>query len=127
MEGDLINIKMHHGGTFSMEGPLTYDGGAVSFFRDCDSERISHFRLVRMAKEVGFKDGDELFFAIPGYSLDEGIDLVHDDNSVLKMLNYAKKHNCAEIYVKHKSHDSIHANPRSAVGTNEKLPVEVLY
>ena len=32
MEGDLIHIKMHHDGSFSMEGPLTYDGGEVSIF-----------------------------------------------------------------------------------------------
>ena len=90
MEGDLIHIKMHHGGTFSMEGPLTYDGGEVSIFRDCDSERTSYFCLVRMAKDVGFKDGDELYYTVPGCSLDEGIDLIHDDNSVIKMLNFAK-------------------------------------
>ena len=64
MEGDLIHIKMHHGGSFSMEGPLTYDGGEVSIFWDCDSERLSYFRLVCMAKDVGFKDGDELYYTI---------------------------------------------------------------
>ena len=90
MEGDLIHIKMHHGGSFSMEGPLTYDGGEVSIFRDCDDERTSYFCLVRMAKDVDFKDGDELYYTVPGCSLDERIDLIHDDNSVIKMLNFAK-------------------------------------
>ena len=127
MEGDLIHIKMHHGGSFSMEGPLTYDGGEVSIFRDCDSERISYFRLVRMAKDVGFKDGDELFYSVPECSLDDGIDLLHDDNSVLKMVNFAKKHNFAEIYVKHKGSESIVVNQRSGAGSKEKLAEEVLY
>ncbi|XBI27036.1 hypothetical protein VPH35_051597 [Triticum aestivum] len=124
MEGDLIHIKMHHGGTFSMEGPLTYDGGEVSIIRDCDSERTSYFRLVRMAKDVGFKDGDELYYTVLGCSLDEGIDLIHDENSVIKMLNFAKKHNFADIYLKHKDHENMSADPRSGLRTNEKLPAE---
>ena len=62
-------------------------------------------------------------------SLDERIDLVHDDNYVLKMLNFAKKHNFAEICVKHKGHESASSNPnpRPRSETNEKHPTEVLY
>jgi hypothetical protein len=127
MEGDLMNIKMHHGGSFSMEGPLTYDGGEVSIFRDCDSERVSYFRLVHMAKDVVFQDGDELYYTIPECSLDVGIDLLHDDNSVLKMLNFAKKNNFAEIYIKHKGHQSIPVNQGSGRGNKEKIAEEVLY
>ena len=127
MEGDLIHIKMHHGGSFSIEGPLTYHGGELSIFRDCDSQRTSYFRLVRMAKDVGFKDGDELYYTVPGCSLDEGIDLIHDDNSVIKMLNFAKKHNFADIYLKHKDQENMSADPRSGLRTNEKLLAEVLY
>ncbi|KAM0836544.1 hypothetical protein ACQ4PT_062246 [Festuca glaucescens] len=77
-----------------------------------------------MAKDVGFKDGDELYYTIPECSLDEGIDLLHDDNSVLKMLNFAKKNNLAEIYVKHKGHESNLVNQRSGTGNKEKLPEE---
>uniref|UniRef100_A0A0D3HCD1 Uncharacterized protein n=1 Tax=Oryza barthii TaxID=65489 RepID=A0A0D3HCD1_9ORYZ len=54
-----------------------------------------------MAKDVGFKGGDELFYAIPGYSLENGIDKLHDDHSVRKMLNFAKKGKSMEIYIKH--------------------------
>uniref|UniRef100_A0A8I6YP20 Myb/SANT-like domain-containing protein n=1 Tax=Hordeum vulgare subsp. vulgare TaxID=112509 RepID=A0A8I6YP20_HORVV len=77
-----------------------------------------------MAKDVGFKDGDELYYTSPGCSLDEGIDLIHDDNSIIKMLNFAKKHNFAEVYLKHKGHGNMSADPRSGLGTNDKLPVE---
>ncbi|EEC82077.1 hypothetical protein OsI_26073 [Oryza sativa Indica Group] len=54
-----------------------------------------------MAKDVGFKGGDELFYAIPGYSLENGIDKLHDDHSLRKMLNFAKKGKSMEIYIKH--------------------------
>ncbi|XP_048527457.1 uncharacterized protein LOC125506791 [Triticum urartu] len=77
-----------------------------------------------MAKDIGFKDGDELYYTIPGCSLDEGIDLIHDDNSIVKMLNFAKKHNFAEIYVKHKGNENTSADPRSGLGNKDKLPAE---
>lgn len=112
-----------------MEIPLTYDGGQVSIFWDSDSGRTSYFLIIRKAKDEGFKDGDKLYYTILGCGLDEGIDLVHDDNSVLKMLNFAKKHNFAEIYVKHKGHESAsgNPNPRPRSDTNEKHPAEVLH
>ena len=70
-------------------------------------------------------DGDELVYSVPECSLDDGIDLLHDDNSVLKMVNFAKKHNFAEIYVKHKGSESIVVN--QSAGSKEKLAEEVLY
>uniref|UniRef100_A0A0E0DA16 PB1-like domain-containing protein n=1 Tax=Oryza meridionalis TaxID=40149 RepID=A0A0E0DA16_9ORYZ len=111
MEGDLIRIKMHHGGSFSKEGELCYVGGQVSIFRNCDSERLSYFCLVDMAKDVGFNAGDELFYAIPGYNLENGIDKLHDDHSVRKMLNYTKKSKSAELYIKHLE-QGVSATPR---------------
>uniref|UniRef100_A0A0E0GX48 PB1-like domain-containing protein n=1 Tax=Oryza nivara TaxID=4536 RepID=A0A0E0GX48_ORYNI len=111
MEGDLIRIKMHHGGSFSKEGELCYVGGQVSIFRNCDSERLPYFCLVDMAKDVGFNAGDELFYAIPGYNLENGIDKLHDDHSVHKMLNYTKKSKSAELYIKHLE-QGVSATPR---------------
>uniref|UniRef100_A0A0D3FRX6 PB1-like domain-containing protein n=1 Tax=Oryza barthii TaxID=65489 RepID=A0A0D3FRX6_9ORYZ len=111
MEGDLIRIKMHHGGSFSKEGELCYVGGQVSIFRNCDSERLSYFCLVDMAKDVGFNAGDELFYAIPGYNLENGIDKLHDDHSVRKMLSYTKKSKSAKLYIKHLE-QGVSATPR---------------
>jgi len=36
MDGDFITVKIHDGGSFSEEGPLSYDGGQVSTFRKID-------------------------------------------------------------------------------------------
>jgi len=36
MDGDFITVKIHHAGSFSEEGPLSYDGGQVSIFRKID-------------------------------------------------------------------------------------------
>ena len=53
---------IHDGGSFSEEGPLSYDGGQVSIFRKIECERTSFFDIVDMGKEVGFQNGDEFFF-----------------------------------------------------------------
>uniref|UniRef100_A0A0E0KPV0 Uncharacterized protein n=2 Tax=Oryza punctata TaxID=4537 RepID=A0A0E0KPV0_ORYPU len=67
--------------------------------------------LPDMAKDVGFKAGDELFYAIPGYNLENGLDKLHDDHSVRKMLNYTKKSKSAELYIKHLE-QGVSATPR---------------
>ena len=61
MDGDFITVKIHDGGSFSEEGPLSYDGGQVSIFRKIDCERTSFFDIVDMGKEVGFQNGDGFF------------------------------------------------------------------
>lgn len=66
-----VNILMHHGGAFSKEGELTYEGGEVSLFRNIEKKEISYFSVLQLATSLGFKDGDSLFYAIPGRSLDE--------------------------------------------------------
>lgn len=126
MEGDMISIKIHHGGSFSKEGQLCYVGGQVSIFRNCDSERMSYFCLVDMAKDVGFKGGDELFYAIPGYSLENGIDKLHDDHSLRKMLNFAKKGKSMEIYIKHLE-QGVSATPIFGQDVEDNHVEEVLY
>ena len=45
----------------------------MSIFRNCDDDRLSYFELFDMAKDVGFTEGDKLYYSIPGYDLDIGI------------------------------------------------------
>ncbi|WVZ89190.1 hypothetical protein U9M48_035623, partial [Paspalum notatum var. saurae] len=66
-----VNILMHHGGAFSKQGELTYDGGDITLFQKIEKDEMSYCRLVQLAKSVGFKEGDSLYYAIPGRSLDE--------------------------------------------------------
>jgi hypothetical protein len=82
MEGDFITVKIHHGASFSKEGALSYQGGEVSILRRIDSERTSFFDIVDLAKEVGFQTGDEIFYTTSGFDIENGIDSVHDDQSV---------------------------------------------
>ncbi|KAJ1273006.1 hypothetical protein BS78_06G246900 [Paspalum vaginatum] len=58
-----------------------------------------HFDIVDLAKEVGFQDEEEIFCTIPGFDLESGIDKIHDDQSVGKMLTSAKKSGVIELYV----------------------------
>ncbi|XP_048502570.1 uncharacterized protein LOC104903051 [Beta vulgaris subsp. vulgaris] len=101
MDGDVINIKIHHGGNFSKDGVLTYVGGQVSFYRNCDVDRLSYFELVGMVKEIGFSEGDKLYYTIPSYCLETGIDEIHNDQSVERLLKFRKPNMFIDIYIQH--------------------------
>jgi len=97
-----INILMHQGGAFSMHGELTYDGGDITLFPKIEMDKMSYYRLVQLAKTVGFKEGDTLYYAIPGCSLDDaGIDHLKDDASVCDMMKYSNQAKFLEVYIKH--------------------------
>ncbi|TVU40031.1 hypothetical protein EJB05_13477, partial [Eragrostis curvula] len=112
-----VNILLHRGGAFSKEGSLTYDGGNVAVFRNIDKDVMSYFHLVDLAKSVGCKDGDTLFYGIPGRSLDNGIDHIKDDNSVSEMMKYANQTNYLEVYVQH---NELHTGGHPTVGDTEQ-------
>ena len=100
-----VNILMHHGGAFSKEGALTYEGGEVSLFRNIEKQAMSYFNVVQLAASLGFKEGDNLFYVIPGRTLDEaGIDHLKDDTSVSEMLKFANQTNFLEVYIQHNEH-----------------------
>ena len=63
---------------------------------------MSYYRLVQLAKTVGFKEGDTLYYAIPGRSLDDaGIDHLKDDASVCDKMKYSNQAKFLEVYIKH--------------------------
>ncbi|WVZ79176.1 hypothetical protein U9M48_026784 [Paspalum notatum var. saurae] len=99
-----VNILMHYGGAFADQDPLTYDGGEVQLFRNIDKDVMSYFHVLELAKSVGFKDGDNMFYGVPGRSLEASIDLLKDDTSVCEMLKFANQTDFLEIYIQHKEH-----------------------
>jgi hypothetical protein len=100
-----VNILMHHGSAFSNEGVLTYEGGEVSLFQNIEKQAMSYFNVVQLAASLGFKDGDNLFYAILGRTLDEaGIDHLKDDTSISEMLKFANQTNFLEVYSQHNEH-----------------------
>ena len=53
-------------------------------------------------QNVGFKEGDTLYYAIPGCSLDDtSIDHLKDDASVCDMMKYSNQAKFIEVYIKH--------------------------
>ncbi|WVZ80082.1 hypothetical protein U9M48_027588 [Paspalum notatum var. saurae] len=101
-----VNILMHYGGAFTQEEPLMYNGGEVQLFRNIDKDVMSYFHVVDLAKSVGFKDGDNLFYGIPGHSLEGSVDLLRDDASVYEMMKVAAQSNFLEVYIQHTDHDT---------------------
>lgn len=100
MDRRCVNIIFHHSGAFSyVNGAFTYDEGKVSIIHDVDKDLTSHFHVVELAKTVGFHDGDSLYYAIPGLTLANGIDLLKDDASVSQMMKHVNETNFLEIYI----------------------------
>jgi len=42
----------------------------------------------------------DFFYRIPGFDLENGLDYIHDDQSVSTMLSYAKRSGSIELYMK---------------------------
>ncbi|KAL6624579.1 hypothetical protein ACP70R_031900 [Stipagrostis hirtigluma subsp. patula] len=110
MDRSCVSLIFHHNGAFSKHGALTYEGGKVSIIRDVDKDLMSYFHVVDLAQNLGFKDGDILYYAIPGRPLEYGIDLLKDDASVNEMMKYANETNFLEIYVQH-NQNAVGSNP----------------
>jgi hypothetical protein len=121
-----VNILMHFEGAFSQEGALTYDGGEVWLFRNIDKDVMSYFHVVQLAKTLGFKDSDTLFYAIPGHSLEAAIDNLTDDTCVSEMLKYADQTPFLEIYIKHNDND-VNSYPTVDDASQPDSRTEVLF
>ena len=65
-----------------------------------------YFHVGDLSKSVGFKDGDNLFYGIPGRSLEASINLLRDDASVYEMMKLADQSNFLEVYIQNKDHDT---------------------
>ncbi|KAL6661754.1 hypothetical protein ACP70R_001138 [Stipagrostis hirtigluma subsp. patula] len=110
MDRGFVSIIFHHNGSFSTEGS-SYDGGKISIIRNVDKDLMSYFHVLELAKQVGFKDGDSMYYAIPGCSLENGLDLLKDDASVYEMLKYANETNFLEVYIQHNQY-AVDGNPK---------------
>jgi len=122
-----VNILMHHGGAFSKQGELTYDGGDITLFQKIEKDEMSYYRLVQLAKSVGFKEGDSLYYAIPGRSLDEaGVDHLNNDASISEMMKYANQAKFLEVYIQHNEHD-VNSYPTVSDATPQDNNDEVLF
>ncbi|KAL2902420.1 hypothetical protein RDABS01_027502 [Bienertia sinuspersici] len=54
-----------------------------------------------MIKDIGYNESDRIYYTIPGYNLDIGIDEIDDDHGVLRMLKFQKPDVFFDIYIQH--------------------------
>lgn len=124
MDAPCINIIFYHNGAFSKRGDFTYEGGKVSIIRDIDKDLMSYFHIVELAKTVGYKDGDSLYYAIPGRPLQYGIDLLKDDASVSNMMKHVSDTKFVEIYIQQNEYPVV-SNPTIDQATHHARTNEV--
>ena len=120
MDAGIVHLKVHHGGAFSKEGIFSYIGGQTTVYRNCDTDRMSYFDLLHMLKEVGCVNGEQIFYRMPGRSLDVGLDEIRDDNSVLRMLTFATPNDLLEIYIQPMQEH--HASLSENIGEGSQAP-----
>ena len=67
----------------------------------------------------------DFFYRIPGFDLENGLDYIHDDQSVATMLSYAKRSGSIELYMKPHSAKDGPANPSIGPASRRKPEQEV--
>ena len=88
---------------------------------------MSYYRLVQLAKTVGFKEADTLYYDIPGHSLDDaGIDHLKDDASVCDKMKYSNQAKFLEVYIKH-NENVVSTYPTSDDAAQQDNTDEVLF
>ncbi|KAK8985451.1 hypothetical protein V6N11_068707 [Hibiscus sabdariffa] len=85
-----VKIRFHHCGAFEGNPKSTYLDGKVQVVEHHDIEELCYWDLLSMVHQLkyGLNKVKCLYFLEPGKSLEDGLKLLFDDNSVLEFSNY---------------------------------------
>ncbi|KAK8990666.1 hypothetical protein V6N11_028631 [Hibiscus sabdariffa] len=98
-----VKIRFHHCGAFEGNPKSTYLDGKVQVVEHHDIEKLCYWDLLSMVHQLkyGLNKVKCLYFLEPGKSLEDGLKLLFDDNSVLEFSNCLKSVGEISIYVDH--------------------------
>ncbi|KAK9000281.1 hypothetical protein V6N11_080784 [Hibiscus sabdariffa] len=98
-----VKIRFHHCGAFEGNPKSTYLDGKVQVVEHHDIEELCYWDLLLMVHQLkyGLNKVKCLYFLEPGKSLEDGLKLLFDDNSVLEFSNCLKSVGEISIYVDH--------------------------
>ncbi|KAK9026531.1 hypothetical protein V6N11_039368 [Hibiscus sabdariffa] len=87
-----VKIRFHHCGAFEGNPKSTYLDGKVQVVEHHDIEELCYWDLLSMVHQLkyGLNKVKCLYFLEPGKSLEDGLKLLFDDNSVLEFSNCLK-------------------------------------
>ncbi|KHG28618.1 Terminal uridylyltransferase 7 [Gossypium arboreum] len=98
-----VKIRFYHGGTFEGNPKSSYLNGKVELMEHYDVEEICYWSLLSMVHQLdyAFNEVKRLYFLEPGKTVEDGLKLLFDDNSVLELSNHLNKFGEISIYVDH--------------------------
>ncbi|KAJ8422497.1 hypothetical protein Cgig2_003507 [Carnegiea gigantea] len=85
MSVDDILVEIHPWEKFVDGDKVEYVGGGVSEIEPVDIDRLSRFKIIGLAKDIGFTNVEEFYYLIPRMSLRERLRTCHNDFESLDM------------------------------------------
>lgn len=96
---DVVELKIHHGGSFEKNPRLSYINGEVEVI-NIDPDRISSLHLMKYIKEDRYGQVVGLYFKRVEESM-EMLQLLYDNCSTLRAANLARRYGKIDIYADH--------------------------
>ncbi|WOG86990.1 hypothetical protein DCAR_0206209 [Daucus carota subsp. sativus] len=103
----LISIYVHHHGELSHVPKVEYKGGKVDFILGFDTDVFSFRDLDDFAEKYGYSPTDLVYFQTSGMSIEGGVKLLYDDNTVREMVDIHKPLGRIDLYVDHYEFDEV--------------------
>ncbi|RYQ97940.1 hypothetical protein Ahy_B08g094015 [Arachis hypogaea] len=104
MNAELLDIMFHHGGNFERgkDGRWTYTPDNRHCLGDLDVDRLDVFYLRNYFKEIGYETMKEVWWQVPGMSLEVGLRRLDSDNELRELCNHGGKNNgVVDVYIEH--------------------------
>ncbi|RYR13956.1 hypothetical protein Ahy_B04g070680 isoform A [Arachis hypogaea] len=104
MNAELLDIMFHHGGNFERgkDGRWTYTPDNRHCLGDLDVDRLDVFYLRNYFKELGYETMKEVWWQVPGMSLEVGLRRLDSDNELRELCNHGGKNNgVVDVYIEH--------------------------
>ncbi|RYR30938.1 hypothetical protein Ahy_B01g055725 isoform A [Arachis hypogaea] len=104
MNAELLDIMFHHGGNFERgkDGRWTYTPDNRHCLGDLDVDRLDVFYLRNYFKELGYETMKEVWWQVPGMSLEVGLRRLDCDNELRELCNHGGKNNgVVDVYIEH--------------------------
>ncbi|OMO77108.1 Transposase, MuDR, plant [Corchorus olitorius] len=99
----IYEIAVHHGGVLVDNPSIEYVNGKTQVFDWYDPEKLCLWSVVSLAASCGYNVNSikKLRFCRAGVSLDEGLKLLFDDDSVSSLCKHLEEDKLVNFYVEH--------------------------
>ncbi|RYR38730.1 hypothetical protein Ahy_A09g043893 [Arachis hypogaea] len=104
MDAEQLDIMFHHGRNFERgkDGRWTYTPDNKHCLGDLDVDRMDVFYLRNYFKELGYETMKEVWWQVPGKSLEVGLRRLDSNNELREMCYHRGKNNgVVDVYIEH--------------------------